>query len=269
LQERTYRVTGMSCASCAAHVQKEVSRLDGVESADVNISTEKLYVRFDSDKLDFSRIKKVVEDGGYGLEDNSRTLTLTVEGMTCASCAAAVERALHSLVGVKSASVNLATNRAAIEYDAAQVTAAQIKKAISDAGYTPRTEDSGLDEQEARRTKMLHNMRIRVIIASVFALPELYIGMTHMLPFLKLPLPMFMDHHMFPLNFALVQLVLTIPILLAGSHFYINGFKTLWKKAPNMDTLVAIGTGSAFLYSVYALARIYLGDMGFVGVAVL
>ena len=254
----------MSCASCAAHVQKEVSKLGGVESADVNISTEKLHVLFDEKKVDFPSIKKAVMDAGYGIEDNLRRLTLTVDGMTCASCAAAVERAVNNLYGVKSATVNIATNRAAIEYDAADVSATQIRKAISDAGYIPRTEDNGLDEQEERREKMLHGMRLRVIVACIFAVPELYIGMSHMLPFLKLPLPMFLDHHMFPLNFALVQLVLTIPILIAGSHFYIIGFKMLIKRAPNMDSLVAIGTGSAFLYSVFALVRIATGDPLFV-----
>ena len=263
MQERTYSITGMSCAACAAHVQKEVSKLDGVEYADVNISTEKLHLRFDEQKIDFPDIKNAVVEAGYGIEDNLRRLTLGVEGMTCASCSAAVERALHSLEGVKSASVNIATNKAAIEYDAAVVSASQIRKAISDAGYTPRTEDTGQDEQEERRAKMLRNMRIRVIIASIFAVPELYIGMSHMLPFLGLPLPMFLDHHMFPLNFALVQLALTIPILIAGSHFYIIGFKMLIKRAPNMDSLVAIGTGSAFLYSVFALVRIAMGDTHF------
>ncbi len=254
----------MTCASCAAHVQKEVSKLDGVESADVNISTEKMRVRFDEKRLDFTQIKKAVTQAGYGIEDNTRRLTLGVEGMTCASCSAAVERALKNLAGIKSASVNIATNQAAVEYDAAEVTATQIRKAISDAGYTPRTEDTGRDEQEQRRAKMLRSMRSRVIIAALFAVPEFYIGMSHMLPFLGLPLPMFLDHHMFPLNFALVQLALTIPILIAGSHFYIIGFKMLAKRAPNMDSLVAIGTGSAFLYSVFALVRIAIGDHHYV-----
>ena len=111
--------------------------------------------------------------------------------------------------------------------------------------------------------KALKNMRVRVIVAAVFALPELYIAMAHMITALKLPLPAFMDPHTFPLVFALVQLVLTLPVLFAGSKFFINGFRTLSKGAPNMDTLVAIGTGSAFLYSVFASVRIFLGDLGF------
>ena len=126
MQERTYSITGMTCAACAAHVQKEVSKLDGVEYADVNISTEKLHVRFDEQRIDFPDIKKAVVESGYGIEDNARRLTLGVEGMTCASCSAAVERTLYSLEGVKSASVNIATNKAAVEYDAAVVSASQL-----------------------------------------------------------------------------------------------------------------------------------------------
>ncbi len=265
LKENTYRVTGMTCSACSAHVQKAVAKLQGVESADVNLTTEKLHVTYDETAIGFDDIKKAVEDGGYGIEDNTRRVTLGVEGMTCSACSAAVERALSRLEGVKSASVNLTTNRASVEYDAGAVTLAQIRKAITDAGYTPRMEEEARDEQEEKREKALRNMRIRVIVAAVFALPELYIAMGHMIPALKLPLPMFMDAHMFPFVFALVQLVLTIPVIVAGSRFFTNGMKTLFKLAPNMDTLVAIGTGSAFVYSVYAMVRIFLGDFMFSG----
>jgi len=263
LTEKTYEITGMSCAACAAHLQKEVSKKTGVVSANVNISAEKMRVIYDEALTDYARIKKAVEDAGYGIADNVRGLTLAVDGMSCAACAAAVERALKGLPGTKSAFVNIATNKARIEYDAYLTNLAQIKKAIEDAGFTPRAEEAGRDEQEERRLKTLRGMRARLAIASVFAFLELYIGMAHMIPFLGLPLPQFLDHRMFPLNFGLVQLFLTIPVLFAGSHFYINGFKMLFKKAPNMDTLVAVGTGSAFFYSVYALARVYFGETAF------
>ena len=263
MKDSTYRVTGMSCSACSAHVQKAVSKMEGVKSAEVNLTTEKLHVEYDEKAVDFAAIKKAVEDAGYGLEDNTRHVTLGVEGMSCAACSAAVERALSRMEGVRTASVNLTTNRASIEYDAGVVTLAQIKKAITDAGYTPRMEEEARDKQEERREKALRIMRIRMIVAVVFALPELYLAMGHMFPAWKLPVPAFMNPHMYPLVFALVQLMLTIPIIIAGSRFFTNGFRLLFKLAPNMDTLVAIGTGSAFLYSVYAMVRIYLGDMDF------
>ncbi len=265
MRENTYRVTGMTCSACSAHVQKAVAKLMGVVSANVNLTTEKLHVTYDETVIGFDNIKQAVESGGYGIEDNTRSVTLGVEGMTCSACSAAVERALSRLEGVKSASVNLATNRAAVEYDAAVVTLAQLRKAVTDAGFTPRMEEQSGDAQEEKREKALRRMRLRVIVAAVFAVPELYIGMGHMIPGLKVPLPMFMDPHLFPLVFALVQLVLTIPVIIAGSRFFTNGIRTLVKLAPNMDTLVAIGTGSAFVYSVYAMIRIYLGDFVFAG----
>jgi Cu+-exporting ATPase len=185
--------------------------------------------------------------------------------MTCASCSAAVERALKKLDGVSEASVNLATNRAAFSYDPAKVKLAQIREAITKASYTPldlAAEDTRDAEQETRE-KALRVMRIRLITAAVFALPILYIAMAHMFPSLGVPLPAFMNPHNFPLVFALVQLFLSVPVMLAGGRFFRVGFKTLFKGAPNMDTLVAIGTGSAFLYGVYATVLIYLGDFGF------
>ena len=106
-------------------------------------------------------------------------------------------------------------------------------------------------------------MRLRLIIAIIFSAPILYIAMSHMFPKLGVPLPAFMSPHQFPLVFALIQLLLTIPVLFAGGRFFRVGMRTLFKGAPNMDTLVAIGTGSAFLYGVYATVLIYLGRLRF------
>ena len=140
-----------------------------------------------------------------------------------------------------------------------------MREAITKSGYTPldlATEDTRDAEQE-KREKALRLMRLRLIIAIVFAAPILYIAMAHMFPALGVPLPEFMNPHMFPLVFALVQLGLTIPVLIAGGRFFRVGFKTLFKGSPNMDTLVAIGTGSAFLYGIYATVLIYLGNFDF------
>ncbi len=265
--EKIYRVTGMTCASCAAHAQKAVAKLDGVELSDVNIATEKLRVKYDDSKLGFEQLKKAVEDAGYGLVDEQpvKKLELTVEGMTCASCSAAVERAVGKLPGIQSASVNLTTNRAVIEYDPSTVKLFAIRQAIVKAGYTPIDIETEAvrDGERERRAKALKNQRIRLIAAAVFSLPVLYVAMSHMFPVLKLPIPYFMGSHDFPLIFALTQLFLTIPVIAAGSRFFTVGFKTLLKGAPNMDTLVAIGTGSAFIYGIYATVMIYLGQFQF------
>ena len=265
--ERSYKVTGMTCSACSAHVQRAVSKLEGVAAAEVNLATETLRVQYEESKVDFVKLQSTVENAGYGLiaPQVSKRAELGVDGMTCASCSAAVERALKKLDGVSEASVNLATNRTAFSYDPAKVKLAQIREAITKAGYTPldlAAEDTRDAEQE-KREKALRVMRIGLITAAVFALPILYIAMAHMFPSLGVPLPAFMNPHSFPLVFALVQLFLSVPVMLAGGRFFRVGFKTLFKGAPNMDTLVAIGTGSAFLYGVYATVLIYLGDFGF------
>lgn len=257
----------MTCASCAAHAQKAAAKLDGVEACDVNIATEKMRIRFDESKVDFPVLQKSVEDAGYGLEQEQDTkrVELAIEGMTCASCSAAVERSVKKLSGIKSVQVNLATNRGSFEYDPTALKLSQIKAAISDAGYTPKDIDLGAsrDAEEEKRSRELKKMKARLITAAVFALPELYIAMSHMIPQLGLPLPEFMNAHMFPLVFAIVQFFLTIPVIIAGSRFFRIGFKSLVKGAPNMDTLVAIGTGSAFLYSAFATVMIYLGGFSY------
>ena len=267
MKESTYNVTAMTCSACSAAVSRAVNKLDGVNTADVNLATETLSVSYDESKLDFNAIKAAVERAGYGLVEPQalKRAELGVDGMTCASCSSAVERALKKLDGVEEPSVNLATNRAAFSYDPTKVKLAQVREAITKAGYTPldlASEDTRDAEQE-KREKALRLMRFRLIVAIVFAAPILYIAMAHMFPTLGVPLPAFMNPHVYPLTFALVQLVLTIPVLIAGGRFFRVGFKTLLKGSPNMDTLVAIGTGSAFLYGVYATVLIYLGQFGF------
>jgi Cu+-exporting ATPase len=254
----------MTCSACSAHVQRAVSKQPGVEHAEVNLATEKMTVCFDESTTGFEQLKKVVEDAGYGLEDavSLKKAELAIDGMTCAACSAAVERATKKLSGVKSASVNLATNRGVFEYDPSAVKLTEIKKAIENAGYAPRDieGEATRDVDAEKRERAIKNMRLRLIVAAVFAAPVLYIAMSHMFAGLMLPLPGFMNPEAQPLVFALIQLALTVPVLVAGSRFFRVGFRTLLKLAPNMDTLVAIGTGSAFLYSAYASVRIALGD---------
>lgn len=266
MTEKIYKVTGMTCSACASRVRKAVSGLDGVHEASVNLATEKLYVKFDENKTDYDAIKKTVENAGYGLidEKSEKTVELLIDGMTCAACSAAVERVTKKLDGVLSVGVNLMTGRGTFIYEPSRVKLSEIKAAIEKAGYTPREieDEISADPEREREKKQTRSMRIKLITAVIFCVPILYIAMGHMLG-LGLPMPVFLNHHRFPLTFALVQLVLTVPILISGSRFFTRGFKSLFKGAPNMDTLVAIGTGSAFLYSIFATVRIYLGDHGY------
>jgi Cu+-exporting ATPase len=265
--EKQYQVTGMTCSACASAVKRTLSKLDGVENADVNMATEKVNIFLDSE-VSFDVLKVAVEKAGYGLEEikKAKEVTLMVEGMTCASCSSAVERSLKKIEGVEIASVNLATNKATIKYDGSKVKIAELKKAVEKAGYVPKDIEKTLatDEDQIRKDKDSKDMFHRLILSIIFSIPLLYIAMGHMFIPDIAKLPAIIDYHNYPLNFTLVQLVLTLPVMWAGRKFFLIGFKTLFKGSPNMDTLVAIGTGAAFLYGLYAIIAIFNGDFSFV-----
>lgn len=178
-----------------------------------------------------------------------------IDGMSCAACSSAVERVTRKLSGVESSNVNLTTNRMVISYDESLVTPDMICEKVSKAGFAAslivEEEQNKKKEEEEwqQQEEQLHAVQRRVITAICFAVPLLYISMGHMLPF-TLPLPSFMTMDGNPLNFALAQLILTVPVLICGRKFYIVGIRSLLKGNPNMDSLVAIGTGSAFIYSL-------------------
>ena len=178
-----------------------------------------------------------------------------IDGMSCAACSSAVERVTRKLNGVESSNVNLTTNRMVITYDESQVTPEMICEKVSKAGFSAslivEEEQNKKKEEEEwqQQEEQLEAVKRRVVTAICFAVPLLYISMGHMLPF-TLPLPAFMQMDKNPLNFALAQLILTVPVLICGRKFYLVGIRSLLKGNPNMDSLVAIGTGSAFIYSL-------------------
>lgn len=183
---------------------------------------------------------------------------LIITGMTCAACSARVEKMTAKVPGVHSVAVNLATNRMALEYDGKPETLDAVKETIQKTGYgyeeVPEhkpAQTSGDKDREIRK------MKIRLAVSAVFALPLLYIAMGHML---GLPLPGFLHPGDHPGNFALVQAILALPPAVAGSHFYTRGFKALWHRGPNMDSLIAVGTSAAILYSLYGTIRILAGE---------
>jgi Cu+-exporting ATPase len=186
-----------------------------------------------------------------------QTETLFIGGMTCAACSARVERALRKLEGIESATVNLATEKATVVFDPRALRLSSIKEAVEKAGYTvlepPKT--GTVDEDKLRKEKEIKTLTIKFIVASSLGLPLLYIAMA---PMMGLPFPVKpMD---FPLAYALTQLALVIPIIIAGNKFYTIGFKNLFHASPNMDSLIAVGTSAAVAYSVYNIVRIIQGD---------
>ncbi len=258
-------VTGMTCASCSARVEKVVGRLAGVKAASVNLATEKLHLEYDEGVLSLDAVAAAVAGAGYGIAagETAKHVTIPVGGMTCASCVAHVEKAVGKLDGVAGVTVNLATEKADVRYDPARVRLSAIKKAITDAGYTPREIDASadtVDRDAERKSREIRTMWTKFIVAAAAAAPLLYLAMGHMLPGVRFPLPGFLDRMEHPLAYALVQLALVIPAIVAGNRFYRVGVKAILHRAPNMDSLIAIGTAAAVLYSLYSTWRVLTGD---------
>ena len=189
-------------------------------------------------------------------------VTIQIGGMTCAACAARIERVVKNIPGVTAAAVNLATEKATVTYEPQTVLQQTIREAIKKAGYEPMELPAvgTQDEDKIRKQREIRILRMKLIAAAMFSLPLLYIAMAPMLTFVRLPLPVGMDMMEHPAAYALTQLALVIPVIIVGYRFYAVGFKALVMRSPNMDSLIAIGTSAAVLYSLYNTMRIITGD---------
>lgn len=182
-----------------------------------------------------------------------------VSGMTCAACSLAIEKSVSKLEGIGEVKVNLITNTMEVSYDDAKLDPDAIIKAVEKAGYGA---EMSIDEikmeidQKHLEEKLAFEKRLKVSL--IFTLPLLYITMGHMM---GMPLPDWMSLHKSPLTFGLIQLILTLPVVYMGRSFYTVGFKTLWKRYPNMDSLIAVGTSAAILYGLFALFQIFIGTV--------
>jgi Cu+-exporting ATPase len=267
-KEKVIKVTGMTCAACAKAVERVTKKLNGVEAASVNIATEKLSIKYDTTQSTYEDIKGAIEKAGYGVieEVESKEVIIPIGGMTCASCAKAVERTIKKLDGIEDISVNMATEKASIKYNPKTVRLSEIKSAIEKAGYKVLEIENKntVDKDKLRKEKEIKTLWTKFIVSAIFAIPLFYVAMGPMLkpPFPTLPVPSIIDPMMYPLNFALTEIFLTIPVVIAGYKFYTSGTKALINKSPNMDSLVAMGTSAAILYSLYSTYRIYIGEFG-------
>lgn len=186
--------------------------------------------------------------------------TLKIEGMTCAACARRIEKVTSKLDGVKESSVNFATEKLSISYEN-NMNIETIKKVIEKAGYKAIDikVNKTIDEDKIRKQKEISTMWMKFIISAIFSIPLLYIAMGAMLglPILDALDPM---HH--PFNFAIIQILLVIPCIVAGYRFYTVGYSAIIKRSPNMDSLIAMGTTAAFVYSIYGVYEILIGKFG-------
>lgn len=268
MKKEVFKINGMTCAACAKRVEKVTQKLEGTTEANVNFATEKLTISFDETKLTMDDIKKTVAKAGYeALEENtSKEVLMPIQGMTCAACAKRIERVVEKLNGVESVSVNLATEKASIKYNPDQVRLSEIKHVIAKAGYKALEIQNVLqvDEDKLRKEKEIRVLWTKFTVAAVFAIPLLYIAMAPMIWWLKWPLPDWLDPMQYPFLYALVEIGLVIPVIIAGYRFYTVGFKAILQRSPNMDSLIAMGTSAAVVYSLYSTYRIYHTDFKYV-----
>ena len=180
-----------------------------------------------------------------------------ISGMTCSACANRIEKVVSKMDGVKEANVNFATEKLSVSYDADAINFGDIKAKVEKAGYKLIREDEQKVEEKRKKLDEKGKLLWRLVLSLIFAVPLLTITMGHMV---GMPLPKIIDPMMNPLNFAIIQLVLTIPVMIIGYKFYYIGYKNLFKLSPNMDSLIAIGTSAAFIYSLYGTYKIYTGD---------
>lgn len=256
-------IEGMGCASCSSTVEKVVSKIDGVKKASVNLATEKLDVTYDTDKVSEEDISKTVKDAGYEVVDQYVSAQFDIEGMSCASCSSAVEKSVSRLDGVKNVSVNLATEEMTLQYNPDIITKEDIINTVTDAGYSAieKSDNSGsIETKEKSKQDHVKIMWHRFIYSAIFTVPLLYISMGHMM---GLPLPSVLNPMHHPEVFSMVQLVLTLPVIVIGWPFFSVGFKALVKRHPNMDSLVALGTSAATIYSLYGVFKVLNGDTNF------
>jgi Cu+-exporting ATPase len=256
-------IRGMTCAACAQRIEKTVRKLSGVNQANVNLASEKLFVEYDSDSVELSAVKAAVTKIGYEVEEKSENakVTIPIGGMTCAACARRVEKAIGKLEGIEETSVNFATEKATVTYDPQTVRLSVIRGAIEKAGYEALEVDKAdaVDEDRARKQKEIKTLWTKFIVSAIFSIPLFYIAMAPMISFVRLPFPAGIEPMRYPLIYALLELVLVVPVLAVGHRFYTVGFKALIQRSPNMDSLIAIGTSAAVIYSVYNTFQIASG----------
>ena len=259
MKKVSMKIEGMSCSACANRIERIVNKLDGVEKGAVNFAAETLALEYDESAIELGQVEAAIEKAGFKVKKNIKDYTFKVEGMTCSACANRVERVTQKIEGVELAVVNFATEKLTIKLDADVASYGQVKAAVEKAGFQLVSEEDTIKGEEKKHDEA-SKLLIRFIISLIFAVPLLIISMGHMV---GMPLPHLIDPMMNPFNFGIVQLILTLPVVMAGYKFYQVGIKNLIQLSPNMDSLIAIGTLTAFFYSVFGIYKITQGDASY------
>jgi Cu+-exporting ATPase len=259
----TFPVGGMHCAACSSRIERVLGGQSGVAEASVNLADASLRLTYDPEIVNLDAIAARVADLGFSLgppPPEHAVYDTAITGMHCAACSSRIERVVGKLPGIVEASVNLAEGTGRFAFDPAALTRRQIRQAIAELGFAAAPLAAGPDrlaQRQAKAQEELAAKRRELVPALGLAGALLVISMGHML---GLPLPHFLHPDASPAAFALAQLALCAPIVWIGRRFYADGVPALLRGGPNMDSLVAIGTGAALAYSLAGTALILLGS---------
>lgn len=262
--KKNYQLGGVTCQVCVNKIERKVGKLEGVEEAVVNLSNGKLTIEYDEKLLNSEKIKEVVKKLGYEIEEinDFKEVEIDITGITCQVCVNKIEKKVGKLEGVKEIAVNLANSRGKILYDSEKIKLSEILEVIKKLGYEGKKhEDIEEDSKAIESEKKLKQEFLEFKLAIFFSAIVFYISMGTMV---GLPVPNIISPEINPFNFALIQLILAIPVIYIGRRFYKVGIKQLIMRSPSMDSLIATGTGSAILYSLYGTYKIYSGDFHYV-----
>lgn len=242
IKEVNIQIEGMTCAACATRIEKGLSRMEGVEKASVNLALEKSSIQYNPSKLNTADFEKKIEDLGYGVVKQKAEFDIT--GMTCAACSARIEKGLNRMDGVANATVNLALEKATIEFNPSEVSTADIIAKVEKLGYEAHQKQED-QEQVDHREKAIQDQKRKFMISAILSLPLIWtmVGHFSFTSFLYVP-----DILMNPW----IQMILAAPVqFIIGKQFYVGAYKALRNGSANMDVLVAMGTSAAYFYSVY------------------
>ena len=235
MKRLTLSIQGMTCASCVSHVEGALKSVPGAVTANVNLATERAMVQFDPERVKLADLVTAVRDVGYDVA--MEKITLPIGGMTCASCVSHVERALRSVDGVVSATVNLATEKATVEYLPGVAGLADFKRAVADVGYEVLEIEEEVEEADEEERKMAQARR-RMLLAWALTIPIVLWMLTEMIFGIAWPNRLVFD---------LGMIVLATPVLFwAGRHTYRSGYSSVTHGSANMDVLISMGTGVSF-----------------------
>jgi Cu+-exporting ATPase len=253
----TIRITGMHCASCAVNIERALKKKPGVLKANVNYASEKASVEYDPNTISMEDISKTISDMGFTpvQEGGEGDAELSISGMGSTHCSNLIENALKKTKGITEARVDFPSATANVSFEPTVITLNGIKKLIKDLGYDAE-EKTSLDKEKETRMREIKNLKKRFIASLIFGIPLMYIAMGMMV---GLPTPFDGNAGLM----AVAQLLLTTPVIIAAFKLYTSGLKSLLRRAPNMDSLVFLGTTAAYVYSVFVSIAIWYGMSGY------